>query len=267
MIFLLIPIINRIYTVQAMTTEKNMQKNMIQFSNKVKIKTLFYPYRDALHGTQFLQGITADNKDNYYVTYAIGDQNRYGYIYKYNKNGELLKKSKKLTIGHGQAITFKSGYLYQIADIKGKSNYTLQKINTNTLKVVRKWLIPPMIHPNVIAMIDDQTAVGASKSGDGYDINKIHLGEGKEATRDWKEKFHISGLIGRTPGKEVQGFAFGNGEYFLLSNGEYMTFNPDGSNVKRILLNTNREPEGIAIANNGKIIIAFNKINEIFIQK
>lgn len=264
-------------------TKKDSSKstiiNTLQFSNEVTLKTLFYPYRDTKSNlltkdiqdptqskAQTLQGITSDDNDNYYVTYATGDTTRYGYIYKYDKKGVLIKKSKKLTMGHGQAITYKNGYLYQIADIRGEDNYTLQKMNANSLTVIKKWVIPSTIHPNVIAMIDDNTAVGVSKSADGYDINKIHLGEDEEAFRDWREKVHISGLIGNTPGKEVQGFAFGNEKYYLLSNGEYMTFNPDGTNIEHISLNTDREPEGIAITKDGKILMGFAQVNEIFIQ-
>ncbi|RFU61760.1 hypothetical protein [Peribacillus glennii] len=243
----------------------------LKFSNKVQVKTLFYPYRDpakvSSKEAKGLQGITVDNSSNIYLTYVTGDKYRYGYIYKYNKKGTLLKKSKRLTIGHGQAISYKDGSLYQLADVRGQSNYTLQKINPNTLTVERAWKVPSTIHPNVMAMQDRNTAIAISKSGDGYDINKIHLGAGKEAKRDWREKIHIRGLIGKTPGKEIQGFAIGNGQYYLLSNGEYITFKPDGTNIKSVLLNTKREPEGIAIEKNGKILITFNKLNEVFIQE
>lgn len=242
----------------------------IKFNNNLQIKTLFYPYRDPANvfgnAAIGLQGLTTDG-NNIYLTYATGDKNHYGYIYKYRPNGTLLKKSSLLTIGHGQAISYKNGYLYQLADIRGQASYTLQKINLTTLKVIRTWKIPSTIHPNVISMQDSNTAIGISKVGDGYDINKIHLGTSYEATRYWQEKIHIDGLIGKTAGKEIQGFTFGNGQYYLLSNGEYMTFNSDGTNMNRVSLNTTREPEGIAITQSGKIMIAFNKLNEIFLQK
>ncbi|MFJ8261884.1 hypothetical protein ACIQ4I_07935 [Rummeliibacillus sp. NPDC094406] len=243
----------------------------LTFNNNIKVKTLFYPYRDPSNITSYqakgLQGITVDENNNFYLTYVTGDKNHYGYIYKYNKNGKLLKKSKRLTIGHGQAISYKNGSIYQLADIRGQSSYTLYKINATTLKVVQKWKIPSTIHPNVIAMLDSKTVMGVSKSGNGYDLNKIHLGKGINATRKWQEKIHINGLIGKTPGKEVQGFAYGKGKFYLLSNGQYMTFKPDGSQIKRVSLNTNREPEGISITNSGRIVIGFNKVNEIFIEQ
>ncbi|MFS0634986.1 hypothetical protein AB1K84_03735 [Mesobacillus foraminis] len=243
----------------------------LKFSNNIKVKTLFYPYRDPanIKGTaaKGLQGITADPKNNFYLTYGTADKTTYGYIYKYSSKGKLLKKSKKLTIGHGQAISYMDGFLYQIADIKGQKSYMLQKINPETLTVVKKWRIPSAIHPNVLAMQDANTAIAVSKAGDGYDINKIHLGKGPEATRDWREKIHVKGLIGKTPKKEIQGFAIGGHSYYLLSNGEYMTFDRNGKNIKRVSLNTAREPEGIAILKNGKLVIAFNKLNEIFIQQ
>lgn len=244
--------------------------HIITFGNKIKVKTLFYPYRDPKNVTgstaKGLQGIAVDSNDNIYLTYATGDKNHYGYIYKYNRKGELLKKSKLLTIGHGQALSYNSGYLYQLADIKGQPSYTLQKINPSTLKVEKNWKVPETIHPNVIAMEDSKTAIAVSKSGDGYDLNKIHLGTGKSATRDWHEKVHVSGLIGKTSNKDIQGFAIGNGQYYLLSNGEYMTFGANGDKKNRISLNTNREPEGIFINNSDKILIAFNKLNEVFIS-
>ncbi|WHY92329.1 hypothetical protein QNK12_02055 [Neobacillus cucumis] len=242
----------------------------ITFGNKIKVKTMFYPYRDPKNVTgstaKGLQGLAADGNDNIYLTYATGDKTHYGYIYKYNRKGELMKKSKLLTIGHGQALSYISGYLFQLADIKGQPSYTLQKINPSTLMVERTWKVPSTIHPNVIAMEDSKTAIAVSKSGDGYDINKIHLGAGKNAIRDWREKIHISGLIGKTSKKEIQGFSIGNGLYYLLSNGEYMSFLANGGKKKRISLNTKREPEGIFINKSGKIFIAFNKLNEVFIS-
>ncbi|ALC88704.1 hypothetical protein AM500_01980 [Bacillus sp. FJAT-18017] len=249
-----------------------MTIHSLTFSNKIAVKTLFYPYRNSstvtnLNDIRSLQGIAVDQYNNMYLTYATGDKTTYGYIYKYSPKGVLLKKSARLTIGHGQAIAYKSGYLYQLADVKGQESYTLQKINPSTLTVVRKWKVPTSIHPNVVAMLDSNTAVAVSKSGDGYDINKIHLGSGTWATRDWREKIHISGMIGTTSGKPIQGFAYGNGKYYLLSNGEYMTFDKYGKNKVRVKLNTTREPEGITINSAGKILIQFNKLNEVFIQR
>ncbi|WP_409297353.1 hypothetical protein V1498_05475 [Peribacillus sp. SCS-26] len=243
----------------------------LTFGNKIQLKTLFYPYRDtgavSSASARGLQGITLDGSSNIYLTYSTGDKTRYGYIYKYSSSKKLLKVSKLLTIGHGQAVSYKNGYLYQLADIKGQTNYYLYKINPDTLTVVRKWKVPSTIHPNVIAMKDSSTAIAVSKSGDGYDINKIHLGSGPDATRDWREKVHIKGMIGKTVNKEIQGFAMGNGLYYLLSNGEYAAFKPDGTSLKRVSLNTSREPEGIAVNSQGKILISFNKVNEVFQQK
>lgn len=243
----------------------------LTFGNNLKVKTLFYPYRDPAGVKKTvargLQGITVDSNNNFYLTYSTGDKTKYGYIYKYSQKGKLLKISKKLTIGHGEAISYMDGYLYEIADIVGQVNYTLQKIDPTTLTVVNQWKIPSTIHPNVLAMQDANTAIVISKSGDGYDINKIHVVNDELATRDWREKIHVSGLDGNTANKPIQGFAIGNGLYYLLLNGEYMTFNPDGTNVKRVSLNTSREPEGIVIMKKGKLVIQFNKLNEIFIQQ
>ncbi len=243
----------------------------LTFGNNLTVKTRFYPYRDPAGvkktAARGLQGITVDSNNNFYLTYSTGDKTRYGYIYKYNQKGKLLKISKKLTIGHGQAISYMDGYLYEIADIVGQVNYILQKIDPTTLTVVNQWEIPSTIHPNVLAMQDAHTAIAISKSGDGYDINKIHLVNDELATRDWREKIHISGFVNNTVNKPIQGFAMGNGQYYLLINGEYITFNLDGTNIKQISLGTTREPEGIVILRNGKIVIQFNKLNELFIQK
>lgn len=256
-------------TVQAKTIENPPHK--IIFSNKITVNTLFYPYRDAPHTPTLkakgLQGLTIDQKNNYYLTYATGDKNRYGYIYKYSSKGKVLKKSNKQLIGHGQAISYMDGFLYQLADIRGNKQYKLQKIDPHTLKSIRNWTIPAEIHPNVIAMLDDQTVAAVSKTATGYEINKIHLTSKQNATRDWREKIVVTGLIGTTADHVVQGFAYGNGRYYILSNGQYMTITKTGKSKKIIHLNTKREPEGIAINQQGKIIISFNKLNEIFIQK
>jgi hypothetical protein len=261
--------LNMIFLSQAQAaTDPN---HTLTFSNKLKVKTLFYPYRDpaGVTGTSAkgLQSITIDSANNFYLTYSTGDKTRYGYIYKYSQKGKLLKKSKQLTVGHGQAISYMDGYLYVIADIQGNTNYTLQKINPATWNVVEKWVIPSSIHPNVLAMQDANTAIAVSKSAGGYDINKIHLGNNIMAERDWREKIHVGGLTGNTLNKPIQGFTIGNGQYYLLLNGEYITFNLDGTNIKHVSLNTDREPEGIAIMEDGKLVIQFNKLNEVFIQQ
>lgn len=243
----------------------------LTFGNQLKVKTLFYPYRDpvAVKETKArgLQGLTLDSNNNFYLTYSTGDKTKYGYIYKYSQKGKLLKISKKLTLGHGQAISFMDGYLYEIADIVGQVNYTLQKIDPTTLTVVNSWEIPSTIHPNVIAMQDASTAIVISKTQDGYDMNKIHLVNDDLATRDWREKIHISGFDRTTTSKPIQGFAIGNGQYYLLLDGEYITFNLDGTNINQVALNTTREPEGIAFLTSGKMVIQFNKLNEIFIEQ
>lgn len=255
-------------TVQAKTIKQPIHK--LTFSNSITMKTLFYPYRDNLNTptlkSKGLQGVTIDPANNYYLTYATGDKNHYGYIYKYSSKGKLLKKSTKLTIGHGQAISYIDGFIYQLADIRGNNNYKLQQINSTTLKPIRSWTFPSEIHPNAIAMLDRTTVAAVSKTALGYEINKIHLTKNQNAQRDWHEKIIVNGLIGTTLNHSIQGFAFGNNQYYILSDGQYMTLNPNGLNKKIVQLKTTREPEGIAINTKGKIVIAFNKLNEIFIQ-
>lgn len=249
--------------------------NNMEFSNGMKLKTLFYPYRDqpSVNGTvkaKHLQGLTVDQDNNFYVSYSTDDHTTYGYIYKYNKKGDLLKKSKKLIMGHAQAMSYMEEYLYVIADIRGEDNYQLKKISAKTLKVEKEWTLPSTIHPNVIAMRDPYTAATISKSGDGYVVNIVHLDDNEEmAMRDYREKVEvdINRLIGKTPHKPIQGFAYGNDQYYLVSDGEYITFNEDGKKVKRVLLNTDREPEGVAIMKDGRLVIGFHKLNEIYIEK
>lgn len=247
-------------------------KKTLTFSDGTKVSTLFFPYRDKVNtkkgSKRSLQGMTTDEKGNYYLMYATGDKTKYGYIYKYNKKFKLVKTSKKLTIGHGQAVDYRKGYLYQIVDIVGNKNYQLQRINASTLKVVKKWTIPAEIHPNVIAMESDTTAIVVSKVGNGYDLNRLHIGEDFDYTiRNPREKLRIEGLVGTTKRKEVQGFSRTKDRYYILSNGEYMSVKHDGSDVQKVSLNTNREPEGLIFNKQGKMLVLFNKINEVLIQK
>lgn len=254
------------------------QPKTLTFSDGTKVSTLFFPYRDKAHvkkGTErSLQGMTIDKKGNYYLMYALGDKTTYGYIYKYNKKFKLVKVSKKLKVGHGQAMDYHKGYLYQIVDIVGSKNYVLQRIDANTLKVVKKWTIPAEIHPNVIAMESDTTAIVVSKTsasnplGAGYELNRLHIGEDFNYTiRNPREKLRINGLVGTTKGKEIQGFDHTKDRYYILSNGEYTSFKHDGSNQKTVQLGTNREPEGLLFNSKGQMLVLFNKLNEVFIQK
>ena len=254
------------------------QPKTLTLGDGTKISTLFFPYRDKAkpkRGTErSLQGMTIDEKGNYYLMYALGDKTTYGYIYKYNKKFQLVKVSKKLKVGHGQAMDYHKGYLYQIVDIVGSKNYVLQRINAHTLKVVKKWTIPAEIHPNVIAMESDTTAIVVSKTtaanplGPGYELNRLHIGEDFHYTiRNPHEKLRINGLIGTTKGKEIQGFDRTKGRYYILSNGEYTSFKHDGSEQKTVQLRTKREPEGLLFNSKGQMLILFNKLNEVFIEK
>lgn len=266
-----------IFNINPTNVDAKYQKNTLTFSDGTKVSTLFFPYRDKLNqkvGTErSLQGMTIDAKGNYYLMYALGDKTTYGYIYKYNKNFKLVKISKKLTVGHGQAMDYHKGYLYQIIDIVGSKNYTLQRIDANTLKVIKKWTIPAEIHPNVIAIESDTTAIVVSKTtasnplGAGYELNRLHIGEKFSYTiRNPREKIRVNGLIGTTKGKEIQGFERTQDRYYILSNGEYTSFKHDGSDQQTVALNTNREPEGLMFNNKGKMLVLFNKLNEIFIE-
>lgn len=254
------------------------QPKTLTLSDGTKISTLFFPYRDKAkpkRGTErSLQGMTIDETGNYYLMYALGDKTTYGYIYKYNKKFQLVKVSKKLKVGHGQAMDYHKGYLYQIVDIVGSKNYVLQRINTHTLKVVKKWTIPAEIHPNVIAMESDTTAIVVSKTtavnplGPGYELNRLHIDEDFHYTiRNPREKLRINGLIGTTKGKEIQGFDRTKDRYYILSNGEYTSFKHDGSEQKTVQLRTKREPEGLLFNSKGQMLILFNKLNEVFIEK
>ena len=254
------------------------QPKTLTLGDGTKISTLFFPYRDKAkpkRGTErSLQGMTIDEKGNYYLMYALGDKTTYGYIYKYNKKFQLVKVSKKLKVGHGQAMDYHKGYLYQIVDIVGSKNYVLQRINAHTLKVVKKWTIPAEIHPNVIAMESDTTAIVVSKTtaanplGPGYELNRLHIGEDFHYTiRNPHEKLRINGLIGTTKGKEIQGFDRTKDRYYILSNGEYTSFKHDGSKQKTVQLRTKREPEGLLFNSKGQMLILFNKLNEVFIEK
>jgi hypothetical protein len=260
------------YSAVASAANTSEVKKTLTFSDGTKVSTLFFPYRDKANtkkgSERSLQGMTTDDKGNYYMMYATGDKTKYGYIYKYDKKFKLVKTSKKLTIGHGQAIDYRKGYLYQIADIVGNKNYQLQRIDTKTLKVVKKWTIPAEIHPNVIAMESDTTAIVVSKVGNGYELNRLHIGEDFDYTiRNPREKIFVEGLVGTTAGKEVQGFSRTANRYYILSNGEYVSFNHDGSHKKKVSLKTKREPEGLIFNKQGKMLVLFNKINEVLIQK
>lgn len=267
-----------IFNINMPITSAKEQKNTLTFSNGTKVSTLFFPYRDKVNqkiGTErSLQGMTIDAKGNYYLMYALGDKTTYGYIYKYNKKFKLVKISKKLRVGHGQAMDYHKGYLYQIVDVVGSKNYILQRIDANTLKVIKKWTIPAEIHPNVLAMESDTTAIVVSKTtssnalGEGYELNRLHIGESfKYTIRHPREKLRVDGLIGTTKGKEIQGFERTKDRYYILSNGAYTSFKHDGSDQQTVSLQTTREPEGLLFNSKGKMLVLFNKVNEVFIEQ
>lgn len=245
----------------------------LTFSNKTVVKTFFYPYRNPAnvlnpYDGRTLQGITVDSNNNMYLTYVTGDKTTYGYVYKYSPSGVLLKKSAMLTTGHAQGIAFNNGYLYLLSNVSGKP-YKLYKMDPNKLTIVKTWDLPSIVHPNVIAMLNSTTAVGVSKSADGsgYEIYKMYLGTGSSTTMNWKERIHVNGLVGTTSNKPIQGFTYSGGKYYLLSDGEYMSFDINGKNINRVKLNTTREPEGIAVDSKGKLLIQFNYYNEVFKQQ
>lgn len=251
--------------------EKNVtaKTNTITFSNKQVMKTWFYPYRDpagkvAPNAIRSLQGFTINAKKDIYVSYATDDKTTYGYIYHYYSTGKLVKESTRLVIGHGQAISNYKGSIYVVADISGKKNYQMYKIDEKTLRVKQSWILPSNIHPNVLYMHNEREASVVSKVTEGYHINRITL-TGKQAVLDTKKRIVVKGLVGTTVKKPVQGFTYEKGLYYILSDGQYGVVDAKG-NLKRIALQTKREPEGIGFVN-GKMVMAFNNLNELFKQK
>jgi hypothetical protein len=83
----------------------------------------------------------------------------------------------------------------------------------------------------------------------------------------WNERIYIDGMVGTSSSKPIQSFTYGNSKYYILSDGEYMSFDSSGKNVNRVKLNTTREQEGIVIDKSGKILIQFNYYNEVFKQQ
>lgn len=251
----------------------------LEFSDKTVMKHLFYPKNP---GT--LQGIAAGDRGEIYLSYST-DNKKYGYIYHYTKKGTLIKKSKKLTIGRGQAITYSNGKLYVTAEINGEKNYYSYVLDKN-LKVIKKWKLVSLIHPTSASMKNNLEMYVISKNTSGkyedeYHINTVSFKEDKDELPEYRNTtaLYMDQRI-RIPfdnlqNETLQGFSVYNNKFYILTNYKYLEVaaSSDGrsngkvKSIKIVKLNTNRTSAGMAFYKSGRMIMALNGKDEIFITK
>lgn len=265
--------------VLSINSHNEAQATNLKFSDNTKMKHLFYPKNP---GT--LQGIAAGNRGEIYLSYST-DNKKYGYIYHYTKKGKLIKKSGKLTIGRGQAITYSKGNLYVTAEINGDKNYYTYILDKN-LKVVKKWKLVSLIHPTASSMKNNLEMYAISKNASGkygneYHINTVSFEEDKDELPEYRNTAalymdqRIRVPFNNLKNETLQGLSVYNNKFYILTNYKYLevTASSDGrsngkvKSTKIVKLNTDRTSAGMSFYKNGRMIMALNGKDEIFITK
>lgn len=218
-----------------------------------------------------LQGFAYGKKNEVYATYATGNRWNKGYIYRFNTKGKIVSKSPKITIGHGQGLIVKNGYIYNLADVNGYLNYekafkVYKRDPKKNYKVVKTFTLPLSMRSHVLYVHSDKKMASAKKydKGNGETGYKISEYDVKSnGTMVEANEYVLPGAIVGNRSDALQSMTYHNGEYYLLTDGYYTKYNPKTNTRTTVNLNTGRESEGIAVNNKGQIHVALNKPNQI----
>lgn len=252
-----------------LSKNKTTPKETIHVKNEKKNIT---PVRTLpAKASESLQGFVYGKNDEIYATYATGNKWNTGYVYHMNKNGKVLSKSKKITIGHGQGLNYKNGYIYNLADVNGYLNYekpfkVYKRDPKKNYKIVKTFTLPLSMRSHVLYVHSDTKMASAKKyvkkNGEtGYKISEYAVN--KDGSMRESNTYRLPNAIVGNRSDALQSMTYHNGEYYLLTDGYYTKFNPKTKTRTTVNINTKRESEGIAVNRKGQLHIALNNPNQI----
>lgn len=164
----------------------------------------------------------------------------------YAKN---IKVSPYIKLGHGQSLGSSSSYVYVLANDNnyknGPRSEEVLQINKSDLKINKIW---------TIRIASDRYIHNATFVGDNTMYALFHNG-GNNKYEYWKltrngDDWQAT-QIGATKGNfvsnsPVQGFAYGNGHFYIGYNDNIFKVSENGSAEKHYHFNTRRETEGLS---------------------
>lgn len=228
----------------------------------------------TISGQQFTASLFTSSSDSYghLVNYNLGAMNRFAAQNltsmswaKFKKYAANIKVSPYIKLGHGQSLGSSSSYIYVLANnnsyTNGPASEEVLQIRRSDMKINKIWTIriaaSRYIHNATFVGDDTMYALFHNGGHNQYEYWKL--------TRNG-DSWHAE-QVGATEGQmvsnsPVQGFAYGNGDFFIAFNDHIYRVKEDGTAVKHYKFNVRREIEGIS-ANNGKLFVEFAQRAEL----
>ncbi|EFG55351.1 hypothetical protein LA664_04420 [Lactobacillus amylolyticus] len=176
----------------------------------------------------------------------------------YAKN---IKVSPYIKLGHGQSLGSSSAYIYVMANDnnyrKGNRAEEILQIRNSDMKINKIW---------TFQIADNRYIHNATFSGDGTMYALFHNG-GNSYYEYWKltlsnDVWHATEDNFVKNGAPVQGFAYGNGHFYVGFNDNIFKVAENGTAEKHYRFNVRREIEGIS-ASGSKLYVQFAQRAEL----
>lgn len=190
----------------------------------------------------------------------------FGSFKSYSKN---IKVSPYIKLGHGQSLGQSASYIYVMANENkyknGPKSEEILQIRKSDMQIEKIWTfkIANNRYIHNATFTDDGTMYALFHNG------ANHLYEYWRVSRsgdNW-----VGTKVGATKGdfitnSPVQGFAYGNGYFFVGFNDHIFKVRTDGTAVKQYKFNTRREIEGMAV-DGGNLYVQFAQRSELTASK
>lgn len=186
----------------------------------------------------------------------------WGTFKSYAKN---IKVSPYIKLGHGQSLGSSSKYIYVMANDNkyknGPKSEEIMQIRKSDMKINKIWTfrIADNRYIHNATFVGDNTMYALFHNG-GY--NKYEYWKLTRSGDEWKAT-----QIGATNGSfisnsPVQGFAYGNGNFYIGFNDNIFKVSQNGTAKKHYKFNTRREIEGMSVSGS-KLYVEFAQRAEL----
>lgn len=219
------------------------------------------------------EGITVNN-GQFVTSLYTSSSSQYGHLAMYNLNAirsktaaqnlttmswnafksysRNIKVSPYIKLGHGQSLGSSSSYIYVMANdnnyTNGPKSEEILRIRKSDMKIDKIWTfsIASNRYIHNATFVGDGTMYALFRNGgyNKYEYWKLDL-QGNGAWKATQVGASKGRFITNSP---VQGFAYGNGSFYIGFNDYIFKVSENGTAQKRYHFNTRRELEGLSVS-------------------